>query len=147
MKKPTTEHLLTGCLYFTTAKLERVLNRWTEEAFAGTGLAPNYAFAVMLINDKPGIGQTELAQILHLAPSTLTRFIDKLEAKGWVTRSQDGRQTLLQPTAKAKENHQRLADSWADFWRRYTGLLGVEEGNGLAQAIHSACERLEATER
>jgi DNA-binding MarR family transcriptional regulator len=146
MSQPKTEHLLQGCLYFTTAKLGRVLTRWAEEAFSDLGLAPNYAFAVMLVNERPGITQTDLAAILHLTPSTLTRFIDKLSAKGWMTRTQDGRHTLLNPTPKSQANQPKLAEGWSQFWKRYTNVLGIDEGNGLAASIHKAGQVLEASE-
>jgi len=146
MEQPSIEHLLTGCLYFTTAKLNRLLTGWAEEAFSGSGLAPNYAFAVMLVNDRPGMNQTELAGILHLTPSTLTRFIDKLEAKGWMTRTQSGRLTILNPTPKSRASQESLSAGWADFWKRYTGILGLDQGNGLAASIHQAEMALARTE-
>ena len=146
MNETSTEHLLCGCLYFTTAKLDRLLTRWAEEAFAASGLSPNHAFAVMLVNDRPGMNQTDLSNILNLSPSTLTRFIDKLEFKGWMRRTQDGRQTLLHPTAKGKENHAKLAEGWAVFWRRYTEVLGVDEGNSLAARLHEAAVQFHASE-
>lgn len=143
MNETSTEHLLQGCLYFTTAKLDRLLTRWAEEAFAGTGLSPNHAFAVLLVNEKPGMNQTDLSSVLNLSPSTLTRFIDKLESKGWMTRTQDGRQTLLHPTAKGTQNQALLAAGWAEFWKRYTDILGIDEGNGLAATLNRTAARLQ----
>lgn len=146
MSQPTTEHLLNGCLFFTTAKLDRLLTRWAEEAFGGTGLSPHHAFAVMLVNDKPGMTQGDLAATLALSPSTLTRFIDKLENLGLMTRTQDGRQTLLHPTAKGRGLHPALALGWQSFWKRYTGILGMDEGNGLAARLHAVAGQLNDSE-
>jgi DNA-binding MarR family transcriptional regulator len=50
-----------------------------------TGLSPSHAFLMMLATDYPGIGQKELSERLHLAPSTVTRFIDSLVHKGYLT--------------------------------------------------------------
>lgn len=146
MNLPSTEHLLNGCLFFTTAKLDRLLTRWAEEAFASTGLSPHHAFAVMLVDDQPGMTTGELASLLALSPSTLTRFVDKLEAQGLVRRSQEGRQTLLHPTDKGHALHPALSVGWQSFWHRYTGLLGVEEGNALAAQLHSVSETLQKSE-
>jgi DNA-binding MarR family transcriptional regulator len=146
MKLPNTEHLLNGCLFFTTAKLDRLLTRWAEEAFGGSGLSPHQAFAVMLVDDRPGITTGELASVLALSPSTLTRFIDKLEALGLVSRSQDGRQTLLQPTAKGHDLHPTLSSGWQSFWLRYTGVLGTDEGNGLAAQLNTVAGNLQLSE-
>ncbi|MEE8416834.1 MAG: MarR family transcriptional regulator [Desulfobacterales bacterium] len=68
--------ILHNCLYFTSNSLSRVITRMAEEEFRRTGLSPSHAFLMMLVNDNPGIGQKELCEQLHLAPSTVTRFID-----------------------------------------------------------------------
>lgn len=68
--------ILHNCLYFTSNSLSRVITRMAEEEFRRTGLSPSHAFLMMLVNDNPGIGQKELREQLHLAPSTVTRFID-----------------------------------------------------------------------
>ena len=65
--------ILHNCLYFTANSLARVITRMAEEEFRATGLSPSHAFLVMLVNDKPGIGQKELCEQLYLAPSTVTR--------------------------------------------------------------------------
>lgn len=146
MKQPSTEHLLNGCLFFTTAKLDRLLTRWAEEAFGGSGLSPHQAFAVMLVDDRPGMTTGELASVLALSPSTLTRFIDKLEALGLVSRSQEGRLTLLHPTAKGHDLHPTLSLGWQTFWQRYTGILGSDEGNGLAAQLNAVAGTLQGAE-
>lgn len=141
-----TEHILNKCLFFTSTKLQRVLNRWAEEEFAQTGLAPSAAFAVMAVNDHPDMNQNELASILHLAPSTLTRFVDKLESRGLIIRRKDGRNTFLESTEKGLALHDELSAGWKRIWRRYADILGVDEGNELAAAINSAALVLEQEE-
>lgn len=146
MNQPSTEHLLNGCLFFTTAKLDRLLTRWAEEAFGASGLSPHHAFAVMLVNDRPGMTQGDLATTLALAPSTLTRFVDRLETLGLMTRQQEGRLTLLHPTEKGRTLHPSLALAWQAFWKRYTSALGMDEGNGLAARLHSVAGQLQDAE-
>lgn len=143
MERLETEHLLHQCLFFTTGRLDRILTKWAEEEFAFSGLAPSAAFGVMVLNDRPGMNQNELSGILHLDPSTLTRFVDKLEARGLVTRRKEGRMTYLEPTASGKILQPELAAGWKRIWERYTKFLGIEEGNSLAAMIHSAGQILE----
>ncbi len=138
-----TEHLLTQCLYFTATKLQRVLNRWAEDEFARIGLAPSAGFAVMVVNEHPGMTQNELASVLNLAPSTLTRFVDKLENKGLMHRKKDGRTTYLESTDKGLEIHEELSEGWKRVWRRYADILGTEEGNKLAAELNKVSEALE----
>lgn len=138
-----TEHILTKCLYFTTTKLQRVLNRWAEEEFSKTGLAPSAAFAVMVVNEHPGMTQNELASVLHLAPSTLTRFVDTLENKGFMKRRKEGRTTYLESTEQGLGLHEVLSQGWKRVWRRYADILGADEGNRLAAEIHRVSEALD----
>ena len=70
-----------GCLYYSANALSRMMTKMADEAFAKTGLAPSYAFMLMSINHKPGIHPKELSEHMQLTPSTVTRLLEKLEAK------------------------------------------------------------------
>lgn len=65
---------------------------------------------------KPGLRQTELADMLDIEPITLTRIVDRLEEAGLVQRSADPadrRAWRLHVTAKARpviEKLQAIAD-------------------------------------
>jgi DNA-binding MarR family transcriptional regulator len=41
---------------------------------------------MMLVNEKLGLTQTEVAESLHMMPSKVTRFVDKLVVKGLIER-------------------------------------------------------------
>lgn len=132
-----------NCLFFTTSKLNRILVKWAEEEFSPTGLAPSSAFAVMVLNDRPGMNMGELAEILHLDPSTMTRFIASLEQKGLVERIRNGRFSKIATTKAGQSMHANLSAGWARVWKRYTDILGIEVGNGLAGRLHAAALNLE----
>ena len=142
VKRPTTEELLDHCLYFTTARLGRILNKWAEQAFADQNLAPSQAYALMAVNEKPGQSQQELAQLLHLAPSTLTRFLDKLEARGLVRRREEGRLTYVDATEEGLVLEPVLEAGWAEVWKRYSAVLG-DEGDTLATTLTRVARSLE----
>ncbi len=44
--------------------------------FRQTGLSAPHAYVMRLVLDDPGLSQKQLAEELHLDPSTVTRFID-----------------------------------------------------------------------
>ncbi len=135
---PTSDSQFCNCLHYTAAAFARKMNRLAEEAFAPTGLAPSYAFLLMAANHRPGITPTELSAELLLTPSTITRLVEKMEAKGFVERRTQGRQTEVHPTEKSRNLDQGLRDAWKNLYREYTALLGEEESFALTQSLNRA---------
>jgi DNA-binding MarR family transcriptional regulator len=134
--------LLNNCLYFTANSLARVITRLAEEEFRPTGLSPSHAFLMMLVNDQPGIGQKELADHLHLAPSTVTRFIDSLVHQGYLTRRSEGKTSKISSTPAGEDLREPIAEAWKSLYERYSRVLGRQEGTELTSLIHAATGKL-----
>lgn len=134
--------ILHHCLYFTANSLARTITRMAEEEFRRTGLSPSHAFLMMLVTDRPGIGQKELCAQLHLAPSTVTRFIDTLVYKGYLTRQAEGKTSKVYATTEGENLRKPIAEAWEALHRRYAGVLGLEEGDRLAALIDEASDKL-----
>lgn len=134
--------ILHNCLFFTANSLARVITRMAEEEFRLTGLSPSHAFLIMLVNDNPGIGQKELCEQLHLAPSTVTRFIDTLTYKGFLTRQTDGKATKVFATRDGAKLRKPIEDAWKNLHQRYARVLGLNEGDRLTSMIDDASRRL-----
>lgn len=137
--------LLHHCLYFTANSLARSITRLAEEAFRPTGLSPSHAFVLMTAAGSPGIGPGDLAAQLALAPSTVTRFVDALVAKGLLTRVAEGRSARLAATPAGLALLKGVEKSWKRLHMAYSGILGPE-GDRLAADIHTACLKLEGEE-
>lgn len=138
------EKYLENCLYFTVNKLSRVISKMAEESFRPTGITPTHGFMMMLVNNKPGISQSELAEELHMTPSTITRFVDKLVVKGLAERKVQGKMSHIHPTQAGIEIQTDLEKAWKDLYRTYSDLLGEEEGKALTKATHLAAGQLES---
>ena len=134
--------ILHQCLYFTANSLSRVITRMAEDEFRKTGLSPSHAFLMMLVNDRPGIGQMELCKQLHLAPSTVTRFVDTLVFKGFLTRQVEGKASKVTATAEGAALQKPIEAAWKSLHQRYAKVLGLEKGDLLTAMIDDASRKL-----
>lgn len=142
MTKKKDLHLLECCLFFTANSLARVITKMGEEEFATVGMTPSYAFLLSLAIDSPGISQKELAGYLHMAPSTVSRFVDTLVQKGLVTKTTEGRNTYISPTTKGEELKPVIDKAWKGLYHRYSDILGKEEGENLTAITMAAGKKL-----
>lgn len=134
--------LLHHCLYFTANSLARTITRMTEEEFRITGMSPPHAFLLMLVNATPGLSQKELAQKLHLTPSTVTRFIDHLAQRGYLERRAEGKTSKIYPTEKGSQLQETIGLAWQRVYQRYSDLLGEAFGQQLTQMTDQASQAL-----
>ena len=137
-----TKSILHNCLYFTANSLARVITRMADEEFRRTRLSPAHAFLMMLVNDNPGIGQKELCEHLQLAPSTVTRFIDALVHKGYLTRLSEGKASKVYATKEGENLRKPIEDAWKSLHQRYAEVLGLKGGDKLTAMIDEASNRL-----
>lgn len=68
---------LDSCLFFTVKKLNRALDRLTENAFQKVGLNPSYTFILLILSHENGKIQKDLAKMLCIAAPSMTRLIEK----------------------------------------------------------------------
>lgn len=137
------DSFLTNCLFFTANRLGRTITKLAEDAFAPTGLSPMYGYLIRLAASEPGITQKELAEKLAVAPSTLTRFVDKLEAKRLVERKVQGKTVLVYATDKGAAMIETIKQASRDLKTRYEEVLGKEFADRLSDQLVFASGELE----
>lgn len=130
------------CMYFASSALARRVEKLASHAWQPVGLSPSHAYLLMLAIDEPGIQPSDLAAELLLTPSTVTRLIEKLEEKKWVSRSHDGKITRVYPSARAKTMRAKLQECLKDFYEHYSNILGKEESARLVQSMNKVTDKL-----
>ena len=136
------DNLLNCCLYFTANSLSREITRMAEESFNTTGFTPSQAFLMMLVVESPGISQKELAEQLHLAQSTVSRLVDALVKRKLVERNVQGKVTHVFPGDAGKDVIKPIRAAWADLYKRYSDVLGQEQGDALTRDVDIAYRKL-----
>ena len=118
------------CLYFNSNALARTVSRIWTEAYKEFDLSPPHAFLVRLVLSNPGILPREIAEELSLSRSTVTRFLDSLEKKGFLERktmSSDGREVQVYPTPQAMKIHDGLVKTKESLMIKMGALFGENE--------------------
>lgn len=142
-----TEHtsaaLLENCLFFTAGALARAVGRLAEEEFHKVGFAPNHAFLLTLATEDPGVSVKALAERLHLAPSTVSRFVDALSARGLVEKRQEGRGVRVFATEAGRAAKAEVFAAWRRVYERYVAAMGEEAALDLTGRTARACGLLD----
>ena len=141
MKKSSSKYA--QCLYFMSQALARKVDRLASQTWKSVNLAPSHAYLLMDVLEEPGIQPGTLAKHLQLQPSTITRFIEKLETKKLLVRTTVGKATNVYPTPKARELSPKLKHCLTHFCQRYSEMLGREESTKLIHDMAKTAERLD----
>ncbi|WP_430487747.1 MarR family winged helix-turn-helix transcriptional regulator [Priestia flexa] len=138
------EEVLIHCLYFTASRFARNITKLAEDTFNFDGIAPSHLYMIMTVKFHPGITQKELCYKLSIAPSTSTRFIDKLERQKLVTRKPEGKQTFISLTDKGEKLYVEFRKALKQLFSSYSEVLGKEFSEDLSKTLHEASNKLES---
>lgn len=137
------EQVLIHCLYFTASRFARNMTKLAEKAFDFGDLAPSYLYMIMIVKFHPEITQKDLCYKLSIAPSTSTRFIDKLEKQKLVKRKVSGKQTFISLTVEGENVYTQFRLSLKELFTNYSKILGREFSMDLSKMLHEASKTLE----
>jgi DNA-binding MarR family transcriptional regulator len=87
-------------IYVSANTIARQLSKMADDHFKPFGFTSSYAFLMMAVKRNSGLNQKEAGTLFHLAPSTVTRFVNKLVKMELMERNQDGKEVRLALTSK-----------------------------------------------
>lgn len=129
-------------LYYTTTAFSREISSIAENAFMDLGLTPSDAYLIMVVNEKPNVQPTEISEKILLAPSTITRMIEKLEKRNIVTRTQEGKYTYVAVTTKGKDLYANILATWDEIHAVFTRKMDEDTVKLLVQNTSEAAKKL-----
>jgi DNA-binding MarR family transcriptional regulator len=139
----STDGYFENCLYFTVSALQREIAQMADRAFAKIGMSASHAFLMILVIEKPGISQKELAESLHLASSTVSRFVDSLVVRGLLEKTHEGKIAHVSPTPQGKAILDSIHASWKELYLAYSDRLGKSDAVAVTKATYSAVSKLQ----
>jgi DNA-binding MarR family transcriptional regulator len=126
-----------NCLTFNLQRTTRRLMRGFEEAAKAAGLTAPQFTTLSLISGFGEITITHLAERLGTDRTTMTRNLDLLARKGWVTEADndDARLRILKLTRAGEE---KLADAlpvWTAFQTGLVENIGTDTAQDLLTTL------------
>ena len=113
-----------SCLYFTISRLFRVVNKVAEDAFGELDICPTHAFLLIILQDEPeGMSVNKISEALTIAPSTVTRFVDKLISKKYVERIKMCKQSFTKITEGGKKIMPQVYKAWDRIFENIENLV------------------------
>ena len=119
-------------------KHAKYLNKRMESVNLTFGL---YPFLIEIYSND-GISQEDLAKILYLNESTVTRNLEKLEKRGLIVRTPNKRKKIIPITDEGKEVAKIVMDydeKWDEIIKKD---LSEEEYNSFKKTLIKICEGL-----
>ena len=137
--------MFSRCMYFNSNALSRKLNAHWHEAFTQFDLPPSHGYLLRLVLTSPGLTQQQIAEELALEKSTVTRFIDKVAAKGLIERREDttnSRQKCVYPTEKATAIQDKLEQLGDELYSSMCEKFGTDDVEQFVQSLKKFANQL-----
>ena len=126
MKSLAQQHDLQNCACFNVRKSARVLTQHYDTAMQSIDLRVTQFTILAVLSAQSGITVTDLADLLMMDRTTLTRNLRPLETQGLVkTRPGDDRRTrLIELSKKGKNKLEKAIPLWKQAQKDVTDYMG-----------------------
>ncbi len=136
---------------YTITDVARLMRTVFERRVRALGLTRAQWLVIARVHRRPGLSQSEIADLLEIEKASAGRLIDRMQAKGWLERRDDRsdrRINRLHLTKKAERIHaaiwplaeatvdEALGDLSPEERRRLTGLMTRVKAKLQALAEH-----------
>ena len=82
---------------------------------------------IILKEEEKGLTVNQISETLAIAPSTVTRFVDKLVAKGYVKREKAGKNSFSKITEEGLKIIPDIYKAWDGISEKIEEIIGNEE--------------------
>lgn len=89
----------------------------------------------MALHENDYLTAGQLSETLGLKPSTITRFVDKLESRELCQRKYEGKLAKISITKKGKKVFPLFQEAWKVFFNNYNDVYGKENAEKLNSLI------------
>jgi DNA-binding MarR family transcriptional regulator len=135
-KTPGEEAIQLPCACANLRRAARVVTQLYDDALRASGVRATQFTLLQALSLAPRMSQKELAELLGIDSTTLTRTLALLRRRGWL-RSETGtdrRELRLFLTAAGQRAYKRLLPYWQSAQRQLRRALGESNWNQVMNA-------------
>jgi len=106
---------------------------------------PGQAGCLWILGDDDGIAQRDLAKRLHVASSTVTVMLQKMEAAGAITRKtdeEDQRVTRIYLTDAGRARQKEMNEVFANFVKAAFGAMPPDDREEFDRLLGVLCSNI-----
>ena len=124
------------CACANLRRADRVVTQFYDAALRPSGLRITQFTLLQALTLAPGMSQKQLAELLEIDSTTLTRTLTPLRRKGWLhsEAGTDRRELRLSLTLAGKREYQRVLPYWETAQKGLQQALGKKNWNRLIDA-------------
>ncbi len=125
-----------ACLAARIRVIDRAVQGIYDDALRPLGVRMTQLAVLVAISEMGEPTSREIAGMLWLGPSTLSRNLDRIERRGWVgiEPGQDARTRIVRLTASGRRLIERSAPAWRKCQQQARELMGERASEALFDA-------------
>jgi DNA-binding MarR family transcriptional regulator len=133
---PRAEAVRLPCACANLRRAARVVTQLYDSVLRPSGLRVTQFTLLQALNRAPGLAQNQLAELLGIDSTTLTRTLAFLHRKGWIRseRGNDRRKLQIFLSPAGQREYKRVFPYWQWAQRRLRQALGEANWNQVVNA-------------
>lgn len=124
----------------------RNLSSFFDDRLQVFGLATSYIELMILLKENESSTQSDIAGRLNLAPSTITRFVDKLIKEKYVKKKRTGRTVSIELTESGRKKSAQMKAAYDGIVDELKDLMGEKYLETVRKLLEFGSEELNKTE-
>jgi DNA-binding MarR family transcriptional regulator len=137
------------CACANLRRASRIVTQIYDEEMRGAGMRVTQFTLLQALTQAKNITQGDLAELLGIDSTTLTRTLGLLQRKGWIVSrpGEDRRENWVTLSAEGVRRYKRAEPYWASAQQRLRKALGEANWSGFLAAMERTAQLAGKAER
>jgi DNA-binding MarR family transcriptional regulator len=143
--KQTTKTVRLACACANLRRTTRLVTQLYEEVLRPARITAPQFTLLQALKLAPGISQKQLAEVLGIDSTTLTRTLALLRKRGWLNAQPgtDRRALRLALTKAGEKEYARVLPYWQSAQKRLKRALGDTNWNAMMESVAQTADAIQ----